>query len=231
MRQRLLSAIAVASIVVSGVALLWRTGMMAPAAVQNAKNAWVPLKDVLEPLDDIPLQGSGTASVVLIEYADFRCGYCGEFSKSVLPGLRSDYVHSGKLVLGFRTWVIGGLSDPLGLGAAVTAECAAAQGRFWDMHDALFATPGNLDRAGAVSMSRRLRLDADRVEECLNSASTRRIAETAERAKALGFQGTPSFILGRRTGRVMHAVYSLTGVPQRKDLDAVLATLLRHESS
>lgn len=81
-------------------------------------------------------KGAETAPITIIEIADFQCPYCRQFNQATMPALDSLYVRTGKARLVFynlpfpthaRSWI-----------AAEAAMCAAAQGKFWPMHDRLY---------------------------------------------------------------------------------------------
>ena len=86
--------------------------------------------------------GAADAPVVVVEYGDFQCPYCKRFVETSFPGLKRDYVDTGKV-----RWVTRDL--PLGFHAnahkaAQAAHCAGEQGRYWEMRDTLFRNNLNL---------------------------------------------------------------------------------------
>ena len=86
--------------------------------------------------------------------------------------------------------------------AAEAAEAAAAQGAFWEMHDALYAARGRLEDADLVAHARGLGLDAERVErELADGVHAGRVARDAASAHALGLRSTPAFFVNG----VLHA--------------------------
>jgi protein-disulfide isomerase len=84
--------------------------------------------------------------------------------------------------------------------AAEAAEAAAAQGRFWEMHDALFAAQGNLDTNALVDRATELGLDVDRfVADLDDRRHSLRVARDVSSAADSGAAGTPTFFInGRR---------------------------------
>jgi len=80
--------------------------------------------------------------------------------------------------------------------AAEASEAAAAQGAFWEMHDALYAARGRLGDADLVSHARGLGLDAERVgRELASGAYAARVERDAASAQALGLSSTPAFFV------------------------------------
>lgn len=89
-------------------------------------------------VDTMRILGSPNAAVWLVVVSDFQCAACADFAQRVLPALRRDYVERGAVRLAY-------VNFPQDRGfnariAAHTALCAASAGRFWAMHDSLFAT-------------------------------------------------------------------------------------------
>ena len=106
----------------------------------------------VQSISDAAMKGSADAAVVLIEYADFQCPYCGQFARQILPEIEKRYVSTGKLRVVFRHMPLQEI-HPQAVMAAETAECARQQGKFWQVHDALFADQ-RLDEASLVEKAR-----------------------------------------------------------------------------
>lgn len=87
-----------------------------------------------------PLMGKTEAPVTIVEFSDFQCPYCQRFAKDAHTKIVEDYVKTGKAKLVFRDMVIQGhYNAPI---AAVAAECANEQGKFWEYYDILFERQG-----------------------------------------------------------------------------------------
>lgn len=82
-------------------------------------------------------KGNKDAKITLIEVGDFECQYCGQFFKESLGQLMKEYVDTGKVYFVFRNYPIF-LSHPNAYKAAMAGECAAEQGKFWEMHDLMY---------------------------------------------------------------------------------------------
>jgi protein-disulfide isomerase len=93
-----------------------------------------------------PQRGSAETPVVLIEYSDYECPYCAAFEAGSLQAIKREYLETGKVALVNRHLPLAAL-HPLATRAAVAAVCAAAQGRFWELHDVLIANRQALDEA------------------------------------------------------------------------------------
>lgn len=145
--------------------------------------------------DDDPAHGPADVPVVMIEFSDFNCPYCGRFARETLPLLRENY--EGRVRFVYRDYPILGDSS---LQAAIAAECADDQGAFWDFHDLLFENQRSFNPEMFISFAEELRLDVDRFTTCQNDSVARDevIADYAD-AQRLSINGTPTFFVnGRR---------------------------------
>jgi len=120
---------------------------------------------------------------VLIEYADFECPFCAAVS------LRLDGLQARRV---FRHFPVSS-SHPRAWAAACAAEAAAAQGRFWEMHDLLFADQGRLEDPHLWERARGLGLDLERFEHDRRSESVRaRVRQDFESGVRAGVVTTPT---------------------------------------
>ena len=140
----------------------------------------------------------------MIQYSDFQCPYCATVAREGVPTLVDRYISSGKLQLIFRHLPLDRL-HPLARQAAEASECAGDQGKFWEMHDALFtaAAPLQLDALG--SHARTIGLDVHRFKKCVTERETaQRVRHDSDEAARFQITSTPTFLLGMRQadGRV-----------------------------
>jgi protein-disulfide isomerase len=149
--------------------------------------------------DDPTAIGRPDAPVVLVEYADYRCPFCGLFSRETLPPLVAKYVGSGQLRVEWRDLpVFGGESSD----AAVAGRAAAAQDRFWEFNKAVYAIAPERGHA-ALPRERLVQLagkagvpDLKKFEADLDSAELQAaVAKDAQEAAGLGATGTPTFLI------------------------------------
>ncbi len=160
------------------------------------------LTDILMPAT--PTMGDPKAPVLLVEFSDFTCGYCGRFYRETLPPLRSTYLKSGKVRFAYRDYP----RDDKGWGlvAAHAARCAGEQGKFWEMHDKLFENQAALQVADLKRRASELGLDALQFESCLDSGrQSARIAKDVEDGRRVGVSGTPTFFIN---GRMLNGAQS-----------------------
>jgi len=140
------------------------------------------------------IRGPEDAPITLVEYGDLECPYCGK-AETIVRELLADF---GDLRYVWRHLP---LSDvhPFAQLAAEAAEAAAAQGKFWEMHDLLLEHKGPFRLRDLAGYAERLGLDAGRFEDDLRRhAGAGQIAEDVDSADLSGVSGTPTFFLNER---------------------------------
>ena len=142
------------------------------------------------------MRGQANAPVTLIEYSDFTCGFCVKFFRETWPRIQARYVDTGKVKFLYRDYPRADQGP--GLDAAMAARCAGNQGKYWAMHDRLFAEGGRIDPAVILRHATAVGLSQPVFERCLKEKSLMAsIFEDREEANRWGFHGTPGFILTR----------------------------------
>ncbi len=156
------------------------------------------MDDLLSPpLEDADhVRGERGAPLELVMFGDFQCPYCLG-AQSILRRVRERL--GDRLVFGFRHLPIPE-RHPLAPLAAEASEAAAAQGSFWEFHDALYANQPRLSRETILALAGEHGLDAARMEAEIDSGAHReRIARDVASAEASGATGTPTFFVnGKR---------------------------------
>ncbi|MBT8059780.1 MAG: thioredoxin domain-containing protein [Xanthomonadales bacterium] len=147
-------------------------------------------------LGETMMKGEQDAPVTLIEYSDYHCPYCKRHATRVMPALLKNYVDSGKVRFVMREYPIPRL-HPRAEAASRVALCAGEQGKYWEMHDALFEDQKTTTDEHFDSLADGLGLDKAAFSECLGSERiTARIKANTSEAQSLGVTGTPSFVVG-----------------------------------
>lgn len=168
----------------------------APGAAQSEETESPNLMDsILKEVDHI--QGETNAPVTIIEFSDFKCGYCGLFAVETLPQIRQTYVDTGKVRFAYKNMAVQG---PESTRAAEASECAAEQGNFWGVHDAIFADQATvrseLSNETLIAMAGKLNLDTAAFKTCLESGRYKgKVSKDTLSAQSLGVRGTPSFLI------------------------------------
>ena len=153
-------------------------------------------------------QGPADAPVTLVEYGDYECPYCGQ-AEVVIRELLDSFGDDLRYV-----WRHLPLNDvhPSAQTAAEAAEAAAAQGRFWDMHDRLLAHQDELAPRDLWHHAKELGLDTERFAEDLRTRQyAPRIADDVRGADASGVAGTPTFFINGRRHQGAYDIATLTG--------------------
>jgi Na+/H+ antiporter NhaA len=177
------------------VALSWLL-FQAAAIFRGETSAGLPRKlDMpVDPARD-HIRGPLDAPLTLVEYGDFECPFCGK-STGMINELRLELGDEMRYV--FRHLPLPDVHPHAEL-AAEAAEAAGGQGRFWEMHDLLYAHQGALDIEDLIAYAARLDLDVDRfVDDIREGRYSIRIREDAASADAGGAGGTPTFFIGGR---------------------------------
>jgi protein-disulfide isomerase len=142
--------------------------------------------------------GQENAPVVMVEYSDFQCRFCGQFREESFPGIFENYIETGKVLFIYRHYTILG---PPSFRAAKASLCANEHGQFWPYHDYLFANQDESD-SGAFSSSRLelfaedIGLDVDSFRACLiDDRMDGQIDADFGAARDAGAESTPTFII------------------------------------
>jgi protein-disulfide isomerase len=139
-----------------------------------------------------PSQGPASAKVVVVEFGDFECPYCGEAEPAVARVL-SDY--AGRIRFVFKEFPLTAIHPHAEL-AAEAALAANAQGKFWPFHDALYANQSALVRADLDGYASALALDVTMFDAALDHGSFRAaVAADMAQGTSVGVFGTPTFFI------------------------------------
>ena len=157
-------------------------------AVEHGKKAVPGVVYSVSP-GDAPAQGPVDAPVVVIEYSDFECPYCQKANET-MKQLVEKFPKKVRFV--FKNHPLPNLHKHAEL-AAEAALAAKAQGKFWEMHDLLFAFRDALERSDLDSYAESLGLDMDRFRADLdNRVYAVKVAQEAQEAIAIGATGVPA---------------------------------------
>jgi protein-disulfide isomerase len=191
-------------VAVLGVGFAAQSGTAGPetATAPNgaATRADAPLPDMARRIAGDPTaMGEVTAPVVLVEYADFRCPFCGVYARETLPPLVAEYVKSGKLRVEWRDFPVFGQEST---DAAVAARAAGEQGKFWEFNAATYA---HAPERAHLEVTKETLLqfardsgvpDMTRFESDLtNPVLLDRVNSDMNEAYSIGATGTPLFLV------------------------------------
>ncbi len=145
-------------------------------------------------LGDSPARGQADAWVTMVEFSDFQCPYCAKAEPTVQQ-LAADYPDDLRVV--YKHFPLS--FHERALPAAHAAECAREQGKFWEMHDKLFAQSPALADSDLASDATQLSLDLSAWNACLpEQRIADRIDADFQQGKQVGVSGTPTFFINGR---------------------------------
>jgi len=170
--------------------------------------------------------GSGTAPVWVIIASDYQCPYCKEWHDATYPALHNEFVKTGKVRVAY-------VNFPLAMHAqawpsAEAAMCAGAQGKFWEMHDAIFDNQkrwasGPSPATVFDSLARTTGVDIGRWRDCVKSGVTKPLIQADQaRAQGAGVRSTPSILIGNDLLAGAHPIESI-----RRIVDSALVKARR----
>jgi protein-disulfide isomerase len=142
--------------------------------------------------------------IVLVEFSDFQCPFCGEANKTVNQFMKA---HQEEVTLVYKHFPLTQI-HPEAIPAAKAAWAANQQGKFWQYHDKLFAQQDNLGDKLYINIANKLNLDIEKFnQDRYGDAAELAIKQDVEIAEKLGVQGTPFFVMD---GRVFEGAVPLS---------------------
>lgn len=141
-----------------------------------------------------PSKGPETAPITVIEFSDFQCPYCVRAEPTVKELLAS---YPDKIRLVYRDYPLP--SHDLAPKAAQAAHCAGDQGKYWEMHERLFASSGKLAVDDLKKYAREVGVDGAKFDRCLDSNEKQQVVDFHKKAgDEAGVSGTPAFFINGR---------------------------------
>jgi protein-disulfide isomerase len=167
----------------------------ASAPAPSAARAQPPLPATVS-LRDASVKGRNDAKLTLVEFSDFECPFCGRYSRDTFERVIHDFVDTGTVQYAFRNYPIASL-HPHAVKAGEAAECARQQGKFWEMHNRLFANQQKLNEPDLKTTATAVGLDVAAYDRCMSSGSAAaKIRRDLDDGSRAGVSGTPMFFLG-----------------------------------
>lgn len=198
----------VPTVVILAVAALSALAFIGGSSSKASTNATTSSATAAQPTQQISLArrqpgdplaiGRITAPVILIEYSEFQCPFCGLFTRNTQPILIKKYVANGTLRIEWRDFPYLGSESTT---AALAGRAAANQGKFWQYHDALFAhqffpNSGHLTEAYLTGIAKTLGLNLEKFKADLHSSVTKAaVDKDFTEGQDIGVTGTPSFLV------------------------------------
>jgi len=137
-------------------------------------------------------QGNDNADLVIVEYGDYQCPYCGA-AYPVLKELMKEFGSQVKFV--FRNFPLSEMHQ-YARPAAIAAEAANLQGKFWEMHDAIYENQGSLNENFLIELAEKIGLNVSQFKTDIRKAELEeKVDSDFESGIASGVNGTPSFFV------------------------------------
>ncbi|MCA1334914.1 DsbA family protein [Pseudooceanicola marinus] len=175
-------------IIMEAVALLEQR--QADAQAQNQSDVLRNQRDLIEHDPNAPVLGNPDGDVTVVEFFDYNCRYC----RRAKPEIRALIEEDPNVRLVYREWPILGEGSVF---AAKAALAARAQGKYEDFHWAMMAIDGRANEASVMRVAEDVGLDLDQLRQDMEAQEVAEHIETSMRlTQALGFNGTPSFVIG-----------------------------------
>lgn len=172
----------------------------------------------LVPTAGEPAMGSPSAKVTIMEVSDYQCPFCKRQVVQTFPRLDAEYIKTGKVQYMFVDYPIAQL-HPTAARSHEAANCAAEQGKYWQMHMSLFTSPVAKDDAALIAQAKSAGLDAALLQSCLASGKyAGAVQASVKRMEQLGIGGTPMVLIGLTPGpgqpmKVVKFVYGAEPFP------------------
>jgi protein-disulfide isomerase len=195
-RERVQRIIAVVALVAFALMVV---GIVVVSSMPKPEAPIVAAEPLARPQVDFNATGDPNAPVKVIEYSDFQCPYCKNFYKDTEKQIIDIYVKTGKVY--FQYFTFGNYIGVESGRAALAVYCAGDQGKFWEMHDALF-TNQPAENAGIITdtwlkrLAESIKLDMTAFKACYDSGKYKdRITQDGVNATKAGISSTPSFLV------------------------------------
>ncbi len=188
---------------------------------QRPPEGVVQITPVPRPQVNFNATGDPNAPVKIIEYGDFQCPRCKDFWQATEAQIVDTYVKTGKVYFEYHS--MGLFIGPESSRAAEAAYCAGDQGKFWEMHDTIYANQGAensgaLDDAHLKAFAKNLGLDAAKFNDCLGGKYSGKVSQDQADGTAAGIKATPSFLIN---GKLVEGAQPFATFQQ--EIDAALA--------
>jgi protein-disulfide isomerase len=142
-------------------------------------------------------KGAPDAEIVLLEFSDYQCPYCGKYANETFGQIDEAFVATNRVQYAFHNYPLSNHADAIP--AAVAAECSGEQGKYWEMHDRLFAKQADLSKRIWLQEAPELQLNMQAFEKCLSGAKAEKVKADMAQASRFGVNSTPTFFIGKLT--------------------------------
>jgi protein-disulfide isomerase len=175
--------------------------------------------------DRARIRGAETAQVWLVEVSDFQCPFCKQWHDETFAKLDQEYVKTGKIKIAYLNFPLTRIHKNAQI-AAEAAMCAGAQGKFWELHSALFQAQSRWAEAKTPivvfdSLARAAGVNLKTWDGCMTSHAMAKLIEAdRDRSAKAGVESRPTVFVGDRA-----RAGAYPGVTCRVAIDQALAKL------
>jgi protein-disulfide isomerase len=177
---------------------------LSPGDVAPSMTGLSGLEDSLSKKADLArIRGAETAQVWLVEVSDFQCPFCKQWHDETFAKLDQEYVKTGKIKMAYLNFPLTRLHKNAQI-AAEAAMCAGVQGKFWELHSALFQAQSRWAEAKTPivvfdSLARAAGVNLKTWDGCMSSHAMAKLIEAdRDRSAKAGVESTPTFFVGER---------------------------------
>lgn len=189
------------ALAVAGIATLSYLSVRPKGAVSQVDTTMAPIPNQGH------VMGSDVALVEVVEFGDFECPGCGSFANLTEPDIRTRLVNTGLIRFRYVDFPLS--MHPNAWPAHLASWCAGEQGKFWEMHDALFMNQDRWNTQAArrperilAGLAKQIGVNADQYELCMNSGKyIPQIRANVDEGTRRGVNATPTFIFGNKLVR------------------------------
>jgi protein-disulfide isomerase len=181
-------------------------------------------------LSGAKIRGNASAKVMLLEFSDYQCPFCGRHFRETMPQIEKAYIETGKIRYGFKDFPIESLHRQA-VKAHEAANCAADQDKYWPMHDRLFLNPNPLGPEELKGHAAAVGVNLDVFQQCVDSGKhAQTVQQSINDAVSFGVSGTPAFFVGvvSADGKSLKASRFISGAHPfarfKQEIDALLAS-------
>jgi protein-disulfide isomerase len=173
----------------------------APSTARAAASS-APVDPLVVAADKGRIEGDANAKTWLIIASDFQCPFCKQWHDESYKTIYDEYVRPGKIKVAYVNYPLA--QHQHAMPTAEAAMCASAQGKFWEFHEALFATQKQWEAltsptAMLDSIAGAVGVDKNTWKQCIESGKLRpMIIADRDRSAAAGVRSTPTFLIGNR---------------------------------
>jgi protein-disulfide isomerase len=201
---RILETVATSCVIAASLAVMWtvflmRQGSMGTSLSGLDKGNSKPIEDVSSLSLTVDLNKAAAvrthaSKVVMVEFSDFQCPFCGKYTRESLPLINREFVDNGRMSYAFFDFPLKAIHGDA-TRASMAARCAGRKDDYWRMHDVLFSRHGRLDADSLAESWHSLGLDDDKFRTCISNGDDK-VEQSIAVGERIGVRSTPEFFIG-----------------------------------